>query len=130
MYSNESLPSRHFQGSHHLAIFNALTLLEGRQWCYIYLSLGEWTHREIKYLPQGDPEYLFQDRRISGLGIARGQSLPPTCEQWVHLGEAFAPQVFPAACNFRLQIPGLGHHTKQPVASASNFPRLLFSAHP
>lgn len=130
MYSNESLPSRHFQGSHHLAIFNALTLLEGRQCCYFYLSPGEWKRREIKYLPQGDPKYVFRNRRISRLGIARGPSFPPACEQQVHLGEKFAPQVFPPACNCGLQIPGLGHTTKQPVASTSIFPRLLFSAHP
>ena len=129
IYSNESPPSRHFQGSHHLAIFNVLTLLEGKQCCYFYLSLGEWKHREVKYLSQGDPKYLFQNRRISGLGVARGPSLPPTCEQWVHLEEAFAPRVFLPACNCGLQIPGLGHNTKQPVASASIFPRLLSSAH-
>jgi len=107
MYSNESLPSRHFQGTHHLAIFNALTLLERRQCCYFCLLLGELKHREIKYLPQGDPKYLFHSSRISGLGIARGPSLPPACEQRVHLGAALAPYVFPPACNCGLQIPGL-----------------------
>lgn len=83
MYSNESLPSRPFQDSHHLTIFNALTLLEGRQCCYFCLSLGEWKHGEIKYLPQGDPKYLFQNRRISGLGTARGASLPPVNSRYL-----------------------------------------------
>lgn len=68
--------------------------------------------------------------RTGEFQVSARSSLPPTCEQQVHLGQTFAPQVFPPACNFGLQIPGLGHTTGQPIASTTDFPGLLFSAYP